>query len=71
MSTQTNPHTPEFQAIIAQVEAALALAAEDARELAERTGTALVVCDMQKKQNGIRTERSSTPPMDAKVTTLP
>ncbi len=43
MSAQTAAHSPEFQAIIAQVETALAQAAIDARELAERTGTPLVV----------------------------
>ncbi|MDL2210359.1 hypothetical protein LJC26_06105 [Desulfovibrio sp. OttesenSCG-928-O18] len=43
MSAQTTAHSPEFQAIIIQVETALAQAVEDARELAERTGTPLVV----------------------------
>lgn len=43
MSEQTTSHSPEFQEIIAQVETALIQAAEDARELAERTGTPLVV----------------------------
>lgn len=50
MPTQTNSHTPEFQALIAQVETALALAAEDARELAERTGTPLVVATCRKNK---------------------
>ena len=59
MSAQTNAHSPEFQAIIAQVETALALAAEDARELAERTGTPLVVRDMQENQNGAQTGNGS------------
>jgi hypothetical protein len=47
MSAQTTVHSLEFQAIIAQVETALAQAAEDARELAERTSTPLIVRDMQ------------------------
>ncbi len=46
-TTQTSAHSPEFQAISAQVETALTQAAEDARELAERTGTPLVVRDVQ------------------------
>ncbi|MDL2272445.1 hypothetical protein LJC23_05370 [Desulfovibrio sp. OttesenSCG-928-I05] len=51
MSAQTTGHSPEFQAIIVQVEAALAQAAEDARELAERTGTPLVVREAQNGPN--------------------
>jgi hypothetical protein len=43
MSVQTASRSPEFQAIIAQVETALVQAAEDARALAERTGTPLIV----------------------------
>jgi ribosomal protein S9 len=50
MSEQTTAHSPEFQAIITQVETALAQAAEDARELAERTGTPLVVRDVRENQ---------------------
>lgn len=50
MSEQTTSHSPEFQAIIAQVETALIQAAEDARELAERTGTPLVVRESAENQ---------------------
>ena len=56
MSAQTTAHSPEFQAIIAQVETALAQAAEDARELAERTGTPLIVCDMKGIEPASETE---------------
>lgn len=66
MSAQTNAHSPEFQAIITQVETALTLAAEDARELAERTGTPLVVRDTQGSQSGVQVGSSSNPPADAK-----
>ncbi|EFL86090.2 hypothetical protein HMPREF0326_01793 [Desulfovibrio sp. 3_1_syn3] len=66
MSAQINAHSPEFQAIIAQVETALTLAAEDARELAERTGTPLVVRDTQGNKSGAQTGSSSNPPVDAK-----
>jgi hypothetical protein len=52
MSTQTASHSPEFQALIAQVETALIQAAADARELAERTGTPLVVRDVRENQSG-------------------
>ncbi|MDL2285737.1 hypothetical protein LJB93_03225 [Desulfovibrio sp. OttesenSCG-928-F07] len=52
MSAQTSSHSPEFQAIITQVEAALVQAAEDARLLAERTGTPLVVRDNSDSQTG-------------------
>jgi hypothetical protein len=58
MSTQTTAHSPEFQAIIAQVETALAQAAEDARELAERTGTPLVVREIRNDQ----TQKTSRKP---------
>ncbi len=47
LSAQTTAHSPEFQAIIVQVETALAQAAEDARELAERTGTPLIVREVR------------------------
>jgi hypothetical protein len=50
MSAQTTSHSPEFQALIVQVETALAQAAEDARELAERTGTPLVARESKEKQ---------------------
>jgi hypothetical protein len=43
MTAQTVSYSPEFQALITQVETALVQAAADARELAERTGTPLVV----------------------------
>ena len=50
MPPPTKPYSPEFQAFIQQVETALTLAAQDARELAERTGTPLVV--RESKENG-------------------
>jgi hypothetical protein len=50
MSTQTASRSPEFQALIKQVETALAQAAIDARELAERTGTPLVVRGVRENQ---------------------
>ena len=50
MSTQTASHSPEFQALIEQVETALVQSAADARELAERTGTPLIVRDTPKNQ---------------------
>ena len=54
MSAQTTSHSPEFQAIIARVETALVQSAADARELAERTGTPLIVRDTQGNQNGVQ-----------------
>ena len=43
MDAQLAAYSPEFQQFIQQVETALVQAAADARELAERTGTPLVV----------------------------
>jgi len=43
MSEQKTPYSPEFQRFRQQVETALVQATADARELAERTGTELVV----------------------------
>lgn len=60
MSAQTTSHSSEFQALITQVETALAQAAVDARELAERTGTPLVVREV--RENQVETVRQPTPP---------
>ena len=43
MDAQLAAYSPEFQQFVQQVETALVQAAADARELAERTGTPLVV----------------------------
>jgi hypothetical protein len=64
MSTQTTDHSPEFQAIIAQVETALIQAAADARELAERTGTPLIVRDVQGRKDDVQTGSDSNSPVD-------
>ena len=58
MATQTVPHSPEFRALIEQVETALVQAAADARELAEQTGTPFVVRETgdSKETNGNRTD---------------
>ncbi|MDR3176986.1 MAG: hypothetical protein LBU06_10720 [Desulfovibrio sp.] len=45
MSVQTDDFSPEFQALIQQVETALVLAAVDARRLAEQSGTRTVALD--------------------------
>lgn len=47
MSAQTAPYSPNFQRFLQLVDKSLAQAAVDARELAERTGTPLVVRDVQ------------------------
>ena len=48
MSTETTSHSPEFEMLIKQVETALILAAADAKELAERTGTPLITRKVEK-----------------------
>ncbi|GHU05943.1 hypothetical protein FACS1894205_6660 [Alphaproteobacteria bacterium] len=66
MSTQITAYSPEFQAIIVQVEAALIQAAEDARELAERTGTPLVVREQQEIRGADPVRDGSNSQMDAR-----
>ena len=61
MSAQTAPHSPEFQALITQVETSRIQAAEDARELAERTGTPLVVREVKENQAGVHVGSGSNP----------
>lgn len=56
MSAQTTAHSAEFQAIIETVETALVQSAADARELAERTGTPLVVRDVQEIESASETK---------------
>lgn len=63
MSMQTASHSPEFQALIKQVETALVQSAADARELAERTGTPLVVRNVQGMQIGVQSGGDSNPPL--------
>jgi hypothetical protein len=48
MDAQLAAYSPEFQQFIRQVETALVQAAADARELAERTGTKLVIRERPK-----------------------
>ena len=43
MASQTTSYSPDFQRFLQLVQTALVQAAADARELAERTGTPLVV----------------------------
>lgn len=50
MPTQTNKYSSDFQNFLELVETALVQAAEDARELAERTGTPLVVRESAENQ---------------------
>ena len=63
MSAQTT-YSPDFQRFLQLVETALVQSAADARELAERTGTPLVVRDTQGShdavQNGKRGKSHST-----------
>ena len=47
MSAQTTSYSPDFQRFLQLVDESLIQSAEDARELAERTGTPLVVRDVQ------------------------
>ena len=57
MNERTEIHSPQMQQFLRQVESALIEAAADARELAERTGTPLVVrkTGENKTINGNRT----------------
>ena len=48
MSAQTTSYSPDFQRFLRLVDESLIQSAEDARELAERTGTPLVVRDVQR-----------------------
>ena len=52
MDVQLTTYSPEFQHFIQQVETALVQAAADARELAERTGTKLVIREGPKPEGG-------------------
>jgi hypothetical protein len=50
MTSQTTQYSPDFQRFLQLVQTALVQAAADARELAERTGTPLVVRDTGENQ---------------------
>ncbi|MDR2819580.1 MAG: hypothetical protein LBB60_03515 [Desulfovibrio sp.] len=52
MSAQTTPYSPDFQSFLQLVDTSLVQAAEDARALAERTGTPLIVYDTQESKSG-------------------
>ena len=58
MDAQLATYSPEFQQFIRQVETALVQAASDARELAERTETPLVVMETggEASATGTRTD---------------
>ena len=57
MDSQTTSYSPDFQRFLQLVQTALVQAAADARELAERTGTPLVVREAggESSANGNRT----------------
>lgn len=65
MSAQTKQYSQDFQQFLQLVEKSLNQAAKDARELAERTGTPLVVRESQANQCGERTHGASSPSADA------
>ena len=50
MTSQTTSYSPDFQRFLQLVHTALVQAAADARELAERTGTPLVVREAGENQ---------------------
>lgn len=68
MSAQTTSYSPDFQRFLQLVDESLMQSAEDARELAERTGTPLVVRDVQGGEPASETGAEKNP---AKAKTAP
>jgi hypothetical protein len=60
MSEKMGAHSPQMQQFLRQVETALVQAAADARELAERTGTPLVVRETGEHQTHMGIEPASS-----------
>ena len=60
MSEQKAAYSPEFQHFRELVKTAMFQAAADARELAERTGTKLVICERPKSDGDVADAKKFT-----------
>ncbi len=59
MTAQTTSYSPDFQRFLQLVDASLIQASQDARELAERTGTPLVIRDTRQNSHERHDEKHS------------
>ena len=66
MDEQLATHSPEFQSFILQVETALIKSADEARRLAEQTGTKLITSENFEQANCDIPGANSLPQMESK-----